>query len=60
VAEDSPYRDRLAVNMIVIEVNREAVTDLASARGRLQSGRNLLAVYDGRAVRFVVITLRRE
>ena len=60
VSEDSPYADRLAPNMIVIEVNREAVSDLASAREKLQSGRNLLAVFDGRSIRFVVVTVRRE
>lgn len=60
VAEDSPYADRLAPNMIVIEVNREAVSDLAGAREKLQSGRNLLAVFDGRSIRFVVVNVRRE
>lgn len=60
VAEDSPYADRLAPNMIVIEVNREPVADLAGAREKLQSGRNLLAVFDGRSIRFVVVTVRRE
>jgi serine protease Do/serine protease DegQ len=60
VAEDSPYRDRLAPNMVILEVNRVAVPDLRTARERLVPGRNLLAVFDGRAIRFVVVSLTRE
>ena len=60
VAEDSPFRDRLAPNMIILELNRAPVTDLRSAREKLQSGRNLLAIFDGRAIRYVVVTVQRE
>lgn len=60
VAEDSPYRERLAANMVILEVNREPVADLRAAREKLQAGRNLLAVFDGRTIRFVVITMQRE
>ena len=31
--------------------------DLRAAREKLVPGRNLLAVYDGRAIRFVVVNL---
>jgi Do/DeqQ family serine protease len=59
VAEDSPYRDRLAPNMVIIELNRSPVRDLRAAREQLVSpGRNLLAVFDGRSVRFVVLNVR--
>jgi serine protease Do/serine protease DegQ len=55
VSEESPYRDRLAEHMVILEINRTPVLDLAAAKQTLVSGRNLLAVFDGRSVRFVVI-----
>lgn len=58
VAENSPFRDRLAPNMVILEVNRTGVAELSAARQLLQPGQNLLAVYDGRGVRFVVVTTR--
>jgi serine protease Do/serine protease DegQ len=59
ITESSPYRGRLAVNWIILEVNRGAVGDLQSARGRLVPGQqNVLVIYDGRAVRPVVVNLR--
>lgn len=58
VAPDSPYRDRLAEDMVVLELNRGAVPDLRAAREKVRPGRNLLAVFDGRAIRYVVITVR--
>jgi Do/DeqQ family serine protease len=57
VSEESPFRDRLAASMVILEVNRSPVPDLAAARAKLVPGRNLLAVYDGRAIRFVVVTV---
>jgi serine protease Do/serine protease DegQ len=59
VADDSPYRDRLAPSMVILELNRSPVPDLRTAREKLVSGRNLLAVYDGRSIRFVVVNVTR-
>ena len=59
VADDSPHRDRLAPNMVILELNRSPVRDLATAREKLVSGRNLLAIFDGRAIRFVVVNVTR-
>ena len=59
VAEDSPFRDRLVAGMVIIEVNRAAVPDLRTARERLVTGRNLLAIYDGRGVRFLVVNVAK-
>ena len=59
VADDSPYRDRLAPSMVILELNRSPVPDLRTAREKLVSGRNLLAVYDGRSIRFVVVNVAR-
>src|SRR5690606_16453302 len=59
VADDPPYRDRLAASMVILELNRSPVPDLRTARELLVPGRNLLAVYDGRAIRFVVVNVAR-
>ncbi len=45
VKEDSPYAGRLAVGMVVVEINRQAVADLETAQSLLKPGRNLLIVY---------------
>ncbi len=60
VAEDSPYRGQLAANMVILELNRSPVPDLRTAREKLQAGRNLFAIFDGRSIRYVVIALARE
>lgn len=60
VAPDSPYRGQLAANMVILELNRSPVPDLRTAREKLVPGRNLLAVYDGRAIRYVVVALQRD
>lgn len=45
IAEDSPYADRLVPNLIIVEVNRTGVADVASAKEQFREGRNLLLVY---------------
>ncbi len=59
VAEDSPHRGQLAPNMIILELNRSPVPELSVAREKLVTGRNLLAVYDGRSVRYVVVNVTK-
>jgi Do/DeqQ family serine protease len=59
VSEESPFRDRLAAGMVIMELNRVPVPDLRTARERIQPGRNLVAIFDGRAVRFVVLAIPR-
>ncbi|MFZ9745948.1 MAG: Do family serine endopeptidase [Opitutaceae bacterium] len=58
VSEDSPHRDRLAEGMVILEINRAPVPDLPAGRERIRSGRNLLAVFDGRAIRYLTITVK--
>ena len=58
VGEDSPHRDRLAQGQVILEVNRGPVPDLKSARERVRLGRNLVAVFDGRGVRYLVVNVR--
>ncbi|MEO6245615.1 MAG: Do family serine endopeptidase [Opitutaceae bacterium] len=59
VAKESPFRDQLAPNMIILELNRSPVPDLSGAREKLVAGRNLLAIFDGRSVRYVVVSVTK-
>lgn len=54
VADDSPYRDRFHVGMVIVQINRTAVTDLAAARSGLVSGRNLCLAWDRGVFRYFV------
>ena len=58
VSDDSPFGDRLALGMVILEINRRPVTDLREARELLQPGRNLLAVFERGAIRFISVTIR--
>jgi len=55
VERSSPYFDRLVPNMVIIEINRQPVTDLDSARQLLQPGRNLLFICNRGLFRYLVI-----
>jgi serine protease Do/serine protease DegQ len=58
VAEDSPFHDNFSANMVIMEINRQPVTDLATARTLVKTGRNLLAVYDQGGARIIVVTVQ--
>ena len=58
IDETSPYADRLAPGMIVVEINRTPVTDLVAAKSALVQGRNLLLVNFRGAYRFVAVTVK--
>ncbi len=52
----SPFADRFVQNMVILEINREPVTDVASAREALRRGaRNLIYVYYRGAVRAMTV-----
>lgn len=55
IADDSPYRDRLAPNAVIMEINRTPVRGLTDAKELIQPGRNLLAIFYRGSARFVVI-----
>ena len=59
LAEDSPFRERLAADVVIIELNRRPVPDLAAAKAALKppGENNLLAVYYRGQIRFAVITV---
>jgi serine protease Do/serine protease DegQ len=54
----SPYADRLAADMVIMEINRTAVSNLTAARALLQKGRNLLFVYHNGVPGFLVVVVR--
>jgi serine protease Do/serine protease DegQ len=57
ISDDSPHRDTLARDMVIMEIRQSAVTDVASARALLAPGPNLLLVYyRGRTI-FLSITV---
>ncbi len=55
VERNSPYFERLAPNLVILEINRQPVTDLESARSLLVPGRNLLFVYSRGLFRYLVV-----
>ena len=59
IAEDSPFRERLAPDVVIIEVNRIPVPDLAAAKAALKPAgeNNLLAVYFRGQIRFAVVNV---
>ena len=59
VDEGSPYADQLAPDMVIMEINRTPVTDLAAAKAQLKPGhRNLLFFFYRGGPGFKVITLK--
>jgi len=61
VAKDSPYVDKLDVNMVIAEIDRARVADLTSARKQLTAGHHhVLFVYDHGSQAFVALYVRSE
>jgi serine protease Do/serine protease DegQ len=60
VAQDSPYADRLVAGLVIVEINRAAVTDVATARAQLHQGRNLLLIYYRGRFRYLTLTLDKR
>jgi serine protease Do/serine protease DegQ len=59
VDDDSPYADRLAANMVIVQINRSPVSDLASAKSLLlEPGRNLLLIYSNGGLGYVAVTIK--
>jgi len=55
IDRNSPYVDRLAPNMVILEINRQPVPDLDTARQLLLPGRNLLFIYNRGVFRYIVV-----
>lgn len=58
IAPDSPFARRLVPGMVIVDVNREPVTDLAAAKALLKRGeRHLLLVYFRGVYRYLPVDL---
>jgi serine protease Do/serine protease DegQ len=58
IAADSPFRDTLATDMVILEINRIAVGDVAAGKEALRPGRNLLAIFYNGGIRFASVTVK--
>jgi len=58
VDRDSPYADVLEPNIVIVQIDREYVADLASAKAALTPGRHLLYVYYRGAIRVARIEVK--
>lgn len=58
VDKDSPYADFLAPEIVIVQIDREYVSDLASAREALKPGRHMLYVYYRGAIRVARIEVK--
>lgn len=58
ISEDSPYADQLMPNMVILEINRVSVADVAAAKGALRAGPNLLLTYLRGGYRYLSLTVR--
>ena len=58
VADDSPFRERFRPGMVVVQVNREMVEDIAAARAQLHPGRNFCLVWDRGGFRYIPFQMR--
>ncbi|HTZ20605.1 MAG TPA: Do family serine endopeptidase [Opitutaceae bacterium] len=54
----SPYHDRLAVGVIILEINRQPVKTVLEARAALAKGNNLLYIYYRGLLRYISIKIR--
>jgi len=53
VADSSPYADRFRAGMVIVQVNRVAVTEVGAARELLHPGKNFCLIWDRGSLRFV-------
>ena len=58
VADDSPYRDLLLADAVIVEIDRQPVTDPKIAKTILQPGRHLLLVYYRGQIRYMPIAVK--
>ncbi|RFC42450.1 MAG: serine protease Do/serine protease DegQ [Verrucomicrobia bacterium] len=57
VDKDSPYVDTLVPNVLIVQIDREDVTDLGTAKAALTPGRHMMYVYYRGALRVVRIDI---
>ena len=57
VDEKSPYHEQLVPNLLIVQIDREDVTDLNSAKAALTPGRHMMYVYFRGALRVLRIEI---
>jgi len=57
VDKESPYLDALVPNLLIVQIDREDVADLASAKAALTPGRHMMYVYYRGALRVIRIEI---
>ena len=55
VRDNSPFRDHLVPDVVIMEINRHPVADLADAKRLVKTGRNFLLIYFRGSARYLVI-----
>jgi Do/DeqQ family serine protease len=58
VAEDSPHVEKLAADMLILQINRQPVGEIENARELLVPGRNLLMVYYRGVIRPLTVLVK--
>jgi serine protease Do/serine protease DegQ len=58
VADDSPYAGRLVPDVLILQIDREDVSDLAAARRVLTPGRHMLFIYYRGATRILGVEIK--
>ncbi len=58
VSDESAYRDRFRVGMVILQVNRTPAGEVDAARAALRPGRNFCLVWDRGGYRFVPFQMR--
>ncbi len=58
VADDSPYRDQLAPNAVILEVDQGSIIDLKTAKAALQPGLHRLLVYYQGQIRYLLFNVK--
>ncbi len=60
VDKESPYAEVLVRDVLIVQIDRDDVTDLASAKAKLTPGRHMLYVYYRGALRVVRIEIKAD
>lgn len=57
IRPDSPFADQLPVGAVILEINRQPVSDIGTAAASLRQGGNMVYIYYRGAFRFITITV---
>ena len=58
LADDSPFQESFRQGAVIEQINRAPVTDLASAKKAIRTGRNIALVYYRGVYRYIIFQVR--